>query len=410
MTHRLFPRLALTAASAAVALIAAVAAPRAETPEAVPTPLHRSDAALAAGLERYREIQTRGGWPAVPDGPTLRIGDSGPRVAALRARLGAEGYLPANAGSAPDADRFDAGLAQAILAFQRHHGLDPDAAVGRATLAALNVPVERRVAQIELNRKRLEALPAGLDGGYAVINIADQRLTVVDGGSVALVARVIVGKPSTRTPVFASRIDSVLFNPPWNVPVSIARNEILPRLRRDPGYLERENMIVLGRPEDPYGRGIDWQTVSLGQFAARLRQLPGDGNALGRIKFDFPNPYSVYLHDTPAKALFQRTRRLFSHGCMRLENPLALALYLLSPQGWDAAGIEAAIEAGATRQVSLARPMPILVLYLTAFAGGEGALQFRDDVYGWDAAGRTFDELKRQGVGGAPGATAGCAG
>src|SRR5690606_13709619 len=285
LIHPHFARLALTAASAAIALMAAVAAPRAETPEIVSAPVHRGDAVLAAGLERYRQIQARGGWPAVPNGPTLRIGDSGPRVAALRARLAAEPDLPANAGSA-DADRFDAGLAQAVLAFQHRHGLDSDAAVGRATLAALNVPVERRIAQIELNRKRLEALPAGLEGGYAAVNIADQRLMVVDGDAVALLARVIVGKPSTRTPVLASRIDSVVFNPPWNVPVSIARNEILPRLRRDPGYLARENMIILGRPDDPYGRRIDWTTAALGQFAARLRQLPGDRNARGPLALE----------------------------------------------------------------------------------------------------------------------------
>ncbi|HEX7005927.1 MAG TPA: L,D-transpeptidase family protein [Alphaproteobacteria bacterium] len=388
--------------------MAAAAAARAETPEIVPVPPHRGEEALAAGLDRYRQIQARGGWPVVPSGPTLRIGDSGPRVAALRSRLAADPDLPADTGSAADGDRFDGGLAQAVLTFQHRHGLDPDAAVGRATLAALNVPVERRIAQIELNMKRLEALPAGLEGGYAAVNIADQRLMVVDGDAVALLARVIVGKPSTRTPVLASRIDSVVFNPPWNVPVSIARNEILPRLRRDPGYLARENMIILGRPDDPYGRRIDWTTAALGQFAARLRQLPGDRNALGRIKFEFPNPYSVYLHDTPAKALFQRTRRLFSHGCIRVENPRALALHLLSPQGWDMARIEAAIEAGATRRVSLARPMPIVVLYLTAFADASGAIQFRDDVYGWDAVGRTFDELRRQDVGGATLAAAGC--
>jgi murein L,D-transpeptidase YcbB/YkuD len=201
-----------------------------------------------------------------------------------------------------------------------------------------------------------------------------------------------------------------MFNPPWNVPVSIARNEILPRLRRDPGYLDRENMIILGRPDDPYGHGIDWRTAALGQFVARLRQLPGDKNALGRVMFDFPNPYSVYLHDTPAKNLFDRSRRMFSHGCMRVENPRALALYLLARQGWDPARIEAAIDAGHTERVALDQPMPILVTYLTAFVDGAGAMQFRDDAYGWDAAGRTFAELSRQDVAGVAQGAGGCAG
>jgi murein L,D-transpeptidase YcbB/YkuD len=395
-------RAALTAAALVFLAAASAGSPRAETPDVVAAPLHLNDSALAAAAERYRAIEARGGWSIVPDGPTLHIGDSSPRVERLRRRLADEGYLAANAAAAsPTPTLFDAGLAGAVLAFQRRNGLEPDGAVGRATLRALNVPVAQRVDQIVLNRARLQALSGGLDRHYAVINIADQRFEVVEGDTVALSARAIVGKPTTRTPVFASRIDTVMFNPPWNVPVSIARNEILPRLRRDPGYLDRENMIILGRPDDPYGHGIDWRTVSLGQFVTRLRQLPGDKNALGRVMFDFPNPYSVYLHDTPTKSLFDQPRRMFSHGCMRLQNPRALALYLLSRQGWDEARMEAAIAAGSTQRVTLDQPMPILVTYLTAFVDTGGGVQFRDDAYGWDAAGRTFAELKRQNVGSA---------
>lgn len=400
--------------AAAVAILlasafAAAAGARAETADPMPVPPHRGDAALAAAAERYRAIEARGGWMIVPDGPTLKIGDASPRVELLRRRLAAEGYLEGDVAAAPAApSRFDAGLAGAVIAFQRRNGLEPDAAVGRATLRALNVPVAQRLAQIELNRERLRVLAAGLDRRYVVINIADQRLEAVADDTIALSARVIVGKPTTRTPVFASRIDTVVFNPPWNVPVSIARNEILPHLRRDPGYLDRENMIILDRPEDPYGHDIDWRTAALGPFVNRLRQLPGDKNALGRVMFDFPNPYSVYLHDTPAKQLFERSPRMFSHGCMRLQNPLALALYLLSEQGWDEARMEAAIDAGATKRVALSEHMQIVVTYLTAFADREGGVQFRDDAYGWDAAGRTFAEAMRPGA--APQKVAACAG
>lgn len=385
---------------ASLAMAFAVGGVRAEAPDPVPVPPHLGDAGLAAAAERYRAIEARGGWSAVPDGPTLKVGDSSPRVEQLRRRLAEEGYPAGEAAPGAGLSLFDAGLAAAVLAFQRRNGLDPDAAVGRATLRALNVPVAQRLAQIELNRARLQSLAQGLESRYVVINIADQRLQAVAGDNVALSARVIVGKPTTRTPVLASRIETVVFNPPWNVPVSIARNEILPRLRRDPGYLDRENMIILGRPEDPYGHAIDWRTVSLGQFVTRLRQLPGDKNALGRVMFDFPNSYSVYLHDTPSRQLFERTPRLFSHGCMRLQNPRAFALYLLAQQGWDEARMQAAIDAGVTQRVALQQSMPIVVTYLTAFADTEGGVQFRDDAYGWDAAGRTFAELRRPGAGG----------
>jgi murein L,D-transpeptidase YcbB/YkuD len=393
---------------AVVAFASAVGA-RAETADPVPVPPHLGDAGLAAAAERYRALQARGGWTAIPDGPTLKIGDTSPRVERLRRRLAEEGYLAGDAAAAAGTpSRYDAGLAGAVIAFQRRNGLEPDAAVGRATLRALNVTVAQRLAQIELNRVRLRTLAEGLERRYVVINIADQRLEAVADDAVALSARVIVGKPTTRTPVFASRIDTVMFNPPWNVPVSIARNEILPRLRRDPGYLDRENMIILDRPDDPYGHAIDWRTVALGPFVNRLRQLPGDKNALGRVMFDFPNAYSVYLHDTPVKQLFERSPRLFSHGCMRLQNPLALARYLLSAQGWDDARMQAAIDAGSTLRVALVQHMPIVVTYLTAFADTEGAVQFRDDAYGWDAAGRTFAEEMRPGA--APEKVAACAG
>ena len=272
------------------------------------------------------------------------------------------------------------------------------------------MPAAARAAQIELNLARLRALPARLGDPYVAVNIAAQYLQVVEDGASPLVSKVIVGKPSTPTPVLSSEFAKVIFNPPWNVPASIAVNEILPELRRDQAYLLKENMIIVGRSSDPHGLAIDWSSMSVGQFATRLRQLPGEGNALGRIKFEFPNPYTVYLHDTPAKRLFERARRTFSHGCMRIERPGDLAAYLLRDQGWGRAEIETAIAEGRTREVSLQRPVTLWVLYLTAFVEADRAVHFREDVYGLDARGRIFEELGTGGIEVASHFTPGCRG
>ena len=266
------------------------------------------------------------------------------------------------------------------------------------TLASLNVPAASRAAQIDLNLARLRALPGRLGEPYVAVNIAAQHLQVIQDGTIRLVSRVIVGKPSAPTPVLSSRIAKIIFNPPWNVPASIAVNEILPKLRRDRTYLFKESIIIVDRSSDPHGLDVNWSSVSLAQFATRLRQLPGEGNALGRIKFEFPNPYTVYLHDTPAKRLFERARRTFSHGCMRLEHASDLAAFLLRDQGWGQAEIENAIADDQTREISLQRPVPLWVLYLTAVVDAGGTVHFREDVYGFDARGRIFEELGAEAV------------
>jgi murein L,D-transpeptidase YcbB/YkuD len=233
------------------------------------------------------------------------------------------------------------------------------------------------------------------------VNIAAQYLQVVEDGTTPLVSRIIVDKPSTPTSVLSSQFAKVIFHPPWNIPASIAVNEILPELRRDRAYLLKENMIIVGRSSDPHGLAIDWSSISLAEFATRLRQLPGEDNALGRIKFEFPNPYTVYLHDT---------RRTFSHGCMRIERPGDLAAYLLRDQGWARAEIETAVAEGQTREISLQRPVPLWVLYLTAFTEAGSAVHFREDVYGFDARGRIFEELGTERLEIASHFTSGCRG
>ena len=411
---KLFPAIALRGLTvgllaAAVVLGALAPAPTAlQATELVPPP-HLAETSLARALTTYRALSASGGWSSIPAGPSLHLGDAGARVAALRMRLAREGYLPAST-SEGGAARFDPALEGAVREFQRRHGLEVDGVVGRETLAALNVPAAARVAQIELNLARLRALPARLGDPYVAINLAAQYLQVVEDGTSPLVSKVIVGKPSTPTPVLSSQLAKVIFNPPWNVPVSIAVNEILPDLQRDPEYLRNENMIVVGRPADPHGLAIDWSSPSAMQFATRLRQLPGADNALGRIKFEFPSPYAVYLHDTPARRLFERARRTFSHGCMRMERPRELAAYLLRDQGWERDEIETAIAEGETREIPLERPVALWVLYLTAFAGADGAVHFREDVYGFDARGRIFEELGAERVETAGASPPGCRG
>jgi murein L,D-transpeptidase YcbB/YkuD len=394
---------------AAAVVLGALAPTAPQSAELVPLPPHLTGTSLARALSTYRALSERGGWSSIAAGPSLRLGDAGVRVAALRMRLAREGYLPAST-NAGGPDLFDPALEGAVREFQRRHGLEVDGIVGRETLATLNVPAAARAAQIELNLARLRALPARLGDPYVAVNLAAQYLQVVEDGASPLVSKVIVGKPATPSPVLSSQFAKVIFNPPWNVPASIAVNEILPELRRDQGYLRKQNMIVVGRPSDPHGLAVDWSDPSALQFATRLRQLPGADNALGRIKFEFPSPYAVYLHDTPARRLFELARRTFSHGCMRMEHPRDLAAYLLRDQGWGRAEIETAIAEGRTREITLERPVALWVLYLTAFAGADGAVHFREDVYGFDARGRIFEELGAERVETAGASPPGCRG
>lgn len=318
---------------------------------------------------------------------TLHPGDTGGEVAALRRRLALLGDLPDTA----DDNRgvLDEPLVQAVKRFQARHGLEVDGVVGRETRNALEAPVSKRRKQVELSLERWRWLPRRPGDRYLLVNIGGQELDVIENGRRTLHMRVIVGRPFQRTPSFASRIDTVVLNPYWEVPYSIAVNEILPTLRTDPDYLKRENMQVLkrleggGEPIDP--ATIDWDQVSGSNFPYRFRQKPGPDNALGQVKFLLPNPYSVYLHDTPAKTLFSRARRCFSHGCVRLEKPLELADLLLHDEpGWSFDRVEKTLETEQNYRISLTRTMPVYLVYWTAWVDNQGAIHFRDDVYGRD--------------------------
>lgn len=272
----------------------------------------------------------------------------------------AEGYaLP----TAVEPQVFEAPLVEALTAFQRRHGLQPDGVLGPTSRAALAVPAAARAAQLEANLERWRWLPRPLPSDRIEVDIGSQTAVVVLAGDPVLDMRVIVGDSRHHTPMFASQLDAVVFNPPWNVPASIASAEIAPRVARDPGYLARNRMV---RTENGF------------------RQAPGPGNALGRLKFDLVSPFGVYLHDTSARSLFALPARTLSHGCVRLERPNDLAVLLLTRQGWAPEDVQAAIDKGATRRITLDRPLPLFVVYWTATTGDDGWVRFADDPYGWD--------------------------
>ncbi len=341
--------------------------------------------ALRAALARYREIEEHGGWPTIPPGPSLWPGMRDPRVALLRRRLAITGDWEGDPGTEPEA--FDPALVEAVRRFQRRHLLADDGVVGRRTLAALNVPVSHRIQQLRVNLERLRWLYHSLPEEFLGVDLAGFQLHLRKGGRSLWSSPIQVGKPYWQTPVFRDLVTYIDINPTWTVPRSILRRELLPRLLEDPpGFLARHDMELLlpdGRRVDP--ATVDWTAVTPRNFPFILRQRPGPRNALGRIKFMFPNPFHVYLHDTPSKALFRRPRRAFSHGCIRVAEPLELAEILLAPNGpqWTRARVQALIDSGRTRTVVLQRPMPILIVYLTAAKDlqDSGGVQFRPDLY-----------------------------
>jgi murein L,D-transpeptidase YcbB/YkuD len=341
-------------------------------------------AALMRHLEDHRWLAAAGGWPEVGPGETLRPGMRSPRVEALRARVAVTGELR-QTDPPEDAELFDDALAEGVRRFQFRHGLDFDGVVGRHTLAALNVPVEGRIDQIRINMERIRWVFRDLEPRFLLVNIARFRVLLIEDQRVVWSTRAVVGRPYRQTPVFRARMTYLEFNPTWTVPPTILRQDLLPDLRRDPAELQRRNMTVLdrqGRRVDP--ATIDWETVTARTFPYMIRQEPGPNNALGRVKLMYPNPYHVYMHDTPARGLFARAERTFSSGCIRLEEPFELVDILLAGTEWDAEAIQRVLDAGRTRVVNLPRPITVLTLYGTAMPEGD-EIHFAADIYGRDA-------------------------
>ncbi|MEL6794532.1 MAG: L,D-transpeptidase family protein, partial [Pseudomonadota bacterium] len=290
-------------------------------------------------------------------------------------------------------------------AFQRRHGLNDDGVAGRRTIAALNATAAERTEQVIVSLERLRWMNKELGQRHVHVNLADFTVKLIEDGEVAFQERVVVGKARRhRTPEFSDEMTYMVFNPIWHVPYSIASEEILPKLQEDPEYLLKKNMRLLTRDGalGPDATLHDWSLYSENDFPYLVKQGSGGGNALGRVKFMFPNQFAIYLHDTPSKRLFKKDARAFSHGCVRVQDPMAFARALLAPQTDDpAAFVDRQLARSGERRINLQEPVPVHLTYLTAWVDEAGTQQFRDDVYGRD--GRILAALKAEGVA-APGA------
>lgn len=341
---------------------------------------------MVRALQTYRAMAQAGGWKTMPSGPALKSGLRDPRVAQLRHRLVAEHYLEDKKLPKDASVFFDDSLTDAVKTYQRRNGLTEDGVVGSRMIAALNIPVEDRINQIRANMDRMRAMPDDLPDRYIRVNIADATMDIIEDDKVIYHSIVVVGKVDRKTPFINSTIRNVIFNPTWSVPRSIAVKDILPKLRKDPHYLQKQGLVILGRDQDPYGMSIDWAHMRDKSFTFGLRQSPGDLNSLGRLKFDFDNSHAVYMHGTPHAEAFDKPVRFLSSGCVRLPAPDEVAAVLLKPNhdAWDAQRINATLDAEKTRWVKLEQPIPILIIYDTAFLSDNGELHFRPDGYGYD--------------------------
>lgn len=325
-------------------------------------PQHEGYQQLREALVRYRDIEAAGGWKKLTAGKaSLKPGAKGPAVLALRERLGMEYAAPYPEG---DPSVFDPSLAAALKEEQARLGVAPTGLLDKATVAALNVPASARVETIEANLERWRWMPASMPRYRVEVNVPAYWLEVHRDSYVPLAMKIVVGKPATPTPMFQDVMDALVFNPPWNVPDRIAKNDILPKAKKDKAYLVKHDYYI---NED-----------------GRLIQKAGPKSALGKIKFNLTNPFAIYLHDTPSKKLFDETSRAFSNGCVRVEKPRELAAMMLADERyWDAGSIEQAISDGDTSSTELGRPTPVFIVYRTAFVE-DGKVQFRSDIYSWD--------------------------
>ncbi len=351
-------------------------------------PAHPAYRRLREALARYRQIVASGGWPAIAAGRKLRPGDHDPRIPLLRQRLQLEGALqfsPAREGTL-----YDQNLRYAVERFQLRHGLEQDGVIGPLTLAELNIPVSRRIAQIRLNMERLRWLPNQLGHRHIVVNLSAYQLSAYDHGERQFTMDAIIGTLENQSPQISGELHTVVFNPHWSIPKKIALEEVIPKQQLNPGYFASRGIRVFrdwsAKVElDP--RDIDWSALHWGNFHYLLRQDPGPKNPLGKLKFLFTNNFRIYLHDTPAQQLFNRNERSFSHGCIRVEAPRKLAAFLLAndpASPWSEAAVRSAIATGTTREVVVNQPVPVYLLYLTAWVGDDGSMHFRRDIYGED--------------------------
>jgi murein L,D-transpeptidase YcbB/YkuD len=342
------------------------------------------------GLAHYEQIADSGGWKVVSISQRkLEPGNEYAEIPAIRERLRIEGDyldLPSNVNdSLVPEDLYDPTLQRAVERFQLRHGLNPDGVIGRGTVQAMNISPEEKMGLLKMNLERARWIHHDLDTNYVLVNIAGFDLRLVLGDTLCWNTKVMVGTKETSTPVFKDEMQYIEVNPTWTVPFSISNGEILPKLKKDVTYLTRNNMQLL----DMSGRPLPTSGIDYNDYNEKMpyivRQGPGNGNSLGRIKFLFPNKFRVYLHDTPSKALFARESRAFSHGCIRVENPFKLAEYILKDQGVTPAELDSVKQTMKTKRYDLEKPLPVIITYSTAFAD-QDLVYFYEDVYGRDKA------------------------
>jgi len=349
--------------------------------EAIDEPVNIYYKKLRQKLREYRAIQDNGGFPKiVTSKKILSLNDKDSCLVNAKRRLFLSGDLKTNDKSIV----YTPALAKAVTNFQQRVGLPESGKIDKQTLIELNKSVEFRIRQIMINLERLRWLPAELEKNYLLVNIPEYRLHIYEGNKLVWETNVVVGKEMSRTSIFKGNISQIVLNPYWNVPPSIANNEILPELKKNPGYLSNNNMELVqnGQVVDPYS--VYWSDYS-GNIPYEIRQKPGDDNSLGKIKFLFPNGFNIYLHDTPAKSLFGLTKRSFSHGCIRVEYPKSLAFYLLrNDRKWPQEKIENVLDSDVSTGITISPKVPVYITYFTAWVDPKGNLNFRNDIYNLD--------------------------
>lgn len=349
---------------------------------------------LQAARQKLARLVRANEWTAIADGPLLRPGDQDARVPHIRQRLIEWGDLMENADTSTNGklndEHYTTELSAAVIAFQNRNGLVADGIIGPRTITALNASPAQLMDRIDVNLERWRWMPTDLGQRYVLVNIAGFELRLVDDGRTSLAKPVVVGRDYRRTPVFSDHIRYLVLNPDWVVPPKLAVQDKLPEIRQDPDYLQRLGYRVY----DGWGAvrqlidpgSVDWAGVSERDFPYRLVQEPGPQNALGQVKFMLPNQYNVYLHDTPARELFQHQERAFSSGCVRVKDAMELAKLLLEPEGWSSQRLDSILKAGRTLTINLKEPVPVHIQYWTAWVDDNGQLQLRKDIYRRDEA------------------------
>jgi len=338
---------------------------------------------IAVAIDRYSRIVQQGGWGRLSFGKaTLRIGTRDKRVVELRRRLIASGDLEQQAGLS---NTFDSYVDAAVRRFQMRHGLIPDGVVGQSTVVALNVPADVRLRQLETNLVRLRSMSGFLGDRYVMVNIPAAEIEAVEMGQIRSRHTAVVGKIDRQTPILASKIYELNFNPYWTVPVSIIRKDLIPKMKEDPNYLAKNKIRIF----DWKGNELTWQQIDWNSDEAtkyQFRQEPGEINSLGSVRINFHNPHQVYLHDTPSKTLFGSDYRFHSSGCVRVQNVRELVTWLLqsTTPDWDRARVDQTIRVGEREDVKLKKAIPLYLTYITAWANDDGVIHFRDDIYNRD--------------------------